>query len=41
MNILKSLQQNIILLISVLIITFILIVGQWFQSDLYFNRDDI
>ncbi len=41
MTILKSLQHNKILLISVLIITVILIVGQWFQSDLFFNRDDI
>ena len=41
MNILKSLQQNQTLLISVLVVSGILIIGQWFQSDLFFNRNDI
>lgn len=41
MSFLKSLKQNKSLLINILILTIILSVGQWFQSDLFFNRDDI
>ncbi len=41
MNFLKSLQKNQALLISVIVVSGILIIGQWFQSDLFFNRNDI
>ncbi len=41
MNFFKSLLLNKNLLISVLLLSVILIIGQWFQSDLFFNRNDI
>ena len=41
MNIFKSLQQNKNLLISVILISVILVIGQLFQGDIFFNRNDI
>ena len=41
MSYLKSIEQNKTLIVSILILSLILIVGQWFQSDLFFNRNDI
>ena len=41
MNFFKSIEQNKTLIVSVLVLSIILIVGQWFQSDLFFNRNDI
>ena len=41
MSFYKSIKQNKELLMSILGLSLILVVGQWFQSDLYFNRSDI
>ncbi len=41
MSFYKSIKQNKELLISILGLSLILVIGQWFQSDLYFNRSDI
>lgn len=37
----KSLKKNQLLLTSLLLITIILIIGQWLQTDLFFNRYEI
>lgn len=36
-----SIKQNKALLISILGLSLLLVIGQWFQSGLYFNRNDI
>ena len=45
MSFLKSIHQSVkknkALLISIVLLSLILIVGQWFQSDVFFNRNDI
>ena len=41
MSFYKSIKQNKELLMSILGLSLILVIGQWFQSDLYFNRSDI
>jgi len=37
----QSIKQNKALLMSILGLSIILVIGQWFQSDLFFNRNDI
>jgi len=41
MSFLKSIQQNKALLMSILGLSSMLVIGQWFQNDLFFNRNDI
>lgn len=37
----QLITNNKVLLISILAVSLLLVVGQWFQSDLFFNRNDI
>lgn len=41
MNFLASIQQNKNLFISILVVTLIFLLGQWFQNEFFFNRNDI
>lgn len=41
MNFLTSIKQNKTLLLSIFILSLMLLIGQWFQNEIFFNRTDI